>query len=186
MKRRNIIVTGAVLAAVLAGLAATPWAWNFRRRVGSIRLYEHAVGQYMLKDVAGSRAAFEKLARRYADLPIGALAELKLAFLAYDEDRDLDQAETMFREFLERRPDGVMFFPESPAPEYEGELALVAEFFLGRIAYDRGNIAEARSRFERITAKGRSKDGANLIVAEAKTILRRMNESGESGEGAGG
>jgi len=179
MKRRDIILMAVVIAAVLAGLAVTPWARSFRRRVAANRAYEHAVAAYMLSNIAESRATFQKLAREYPDFPIAALAELKLAFLAYDEDRDLDRAEALFGEFLETHPGGVMFFPESPALEYEGELALVAEFFLGRIAYDRGNMAKARSHFEGITVEGRSKDEANLIVAEARTILRRMNEGGE-------
>jgi len=185
MSGKSLVIVVGVVLALLAGLAMTPQAHDFRRRMAANKLYEHAVAEYMHSNIEESRSAFAEIAAKHEDLPIGALAELKLAFFAYDEDKDLDRAEALLEEFLERHPDGVMFFLEWPSDEYEGPLELVAEFLLGRIAYDRGNVAEARARYERIAADGRSKDPANLIVSEAKTLLRRMNESAQPGGSTG-
>ena len=181
MRRRSVIAV-VIVAVALVALAAwiSPPGRSLRRRVAANALYEHAVAAYMLSDIEESRAGFAEIAQRYRDLPIGALAELKLAFFAYDEDKDIEGAEVMFRRFLQAHPEGITFFLESPAPEYEGELELVAEFFLGRIAQDRSRDREARRIFEAIVAKG-SRNEANLIVAETKTILRRMEEEDQQG-----
>ena len=174
---------------IAAGVAAGVIAWmsplgrGLRSRLAATKRYEGAVAAYMLEDVDRARALFGEVARDYPDLPIGALAELKIAFLAYDEERDPAGAERLFREFLEKHPETILHLPESPkAFEYYGELQLVAYFFLGRIAQDRGDPREARRWYDRVVETG-SVNPANYIIGETKTIIRRLDGAGGMGEG---
>ena len=117
------------------------------------------------------------MAQAYGDLPVGALADLKRAFLIYDEDGDLDRAEKLFIKFLDDHPEPVLHLPATPqAYEYFGELEVVAWFFLGKIAVDRSDPSAARIWFEKIVKTG-SRNPANSLVAATRSILRKMNAS---------
>lgn len=133
MIKRIVIIV--IVLAVVAAVSTT----DLRRKLRAQRLYEKAVAHYMLQRVDASEAAFRELADHYQDLSIGALAELKFTFIAYDQYDDLDRAEQLFLAFLQTHPDDVMYLSQLPLPDYEGELQLVAYYFLGRIAQDRGD-----------------------------------------------
>ena len=69
-----------------------------------------------------------------------------------------------------------MYVARWPSNDYEGELELVARFHLGCIAQDRHDAETAREYFRRIIASG-SRNPANLIIAETRSRLRRMDAS---------
>ena len=195
MTRRIVIV--AVIAAVAAAAWLSPPAQRLRRSLAARKLYSHAVSRYMIQDVTGAAGSFRTIAQQYGDLPIGAMAEIKLAFLAYDVDDDegpdshearrrrLDRAEALFRRYLDEHPQSVMYLSSSPLPDYEGELGLVAWYFLGRIAGDRGNTEEQRAWYEKIIDAG-SRNKGNMIVSKVTVLLRQMDEANaKQGEKAG-
>lgn len=164
------------IAVVVVAVVAAVCTAGLRRKLRAQRLYERAVAQYMLQRVDDSEATFHELAQHFGDLPIGALAELKIAFIAYDEHENLDRAEQLFHEFLDTHPQDVMYLSQAPLPDYEGELQLVAYYFLGRIAQDRGDTPGARRWFERIVTRG-SRNPGNMIVGETATLLRHMDDT---------
>jgi len=171
-------IAAALLLAVACGVAL-PAALKVRRASNAIRAYEAGVAAYMLYDVPKARHHFAQVARTYGDLPLGALAELKVAFLAYDEAGDLDEAQRLFEHYLDTHPQTVVHLPQTPQRfEYFGELELVAWYFLGRIADDRGDRAEARRWFERIVRTG-SRNPANFIVSETRLILKQADAPGD-------
>ena len=176
---RRIIVIVAVVAVV--ALAAWPGIRRFTRRLAAQRRYEHAFAAYMMSDVDESEKTFSDIARQYADLPIGVMAKLKVAFLAYDDRKDLDRAEALFTQVLDEHPDGALYLSDSPVPDYEGELELVAYYFLGLIARERGDARAARVWLERVANQG-SCNPANLIVAATSDLLRGMDADARKGE----
>ena len=176
---RRVIVIVAIVAAV--GLAASPGVKRFIRRLAAQRQYEHAFAAYMMSDVDEAEKTFSEIASKYADLPIGVMAKLKVAFLAYDERKDLDRAEALFTQVLDEHPDGVLYLSDSPVPDYEGELELVAHYFLGLIARERGDAAGARAWLEKVANQG-SCNPANLIVAATSDLLRGMDADARKGE----
>jgi len=114
------------------------------------------------------------------------MAQIKLAFLAYDEDDGedaaarrtrLDRAEGLFKQYLDEHRERVMYLSNSPMPDYEGELELVAWYFLGRIAGDRGSRAEQRRWYEKV-AGTESRNPGNMIVSKVRVLLREMDEAG--------
>ncbi|MFH0964824.1 MAG: tetratricopeptide repeat protein [Planctomycetota bacterium] len=185
MKAKRLILW-IVLAVLLVALLPPAFRAfsRARRRLAADRLYEKAIGHYMLERVDESLATFKEIASRYADLPLGALAQLKIAFLTYDQWHNLDKAESLFREFLDKHPDGVMYLSEVSLPDYDGELELVAYYFLGRIASDRGRPDEARAWFDKILARG-SANPANMIVGETTVLVRQMDEAARKQGGSG-
>jgi len=160
-------------SAVVVAAWFSPPARGLRRHFTVHDLYVQAVGAYMARDIEASRAIFSRIACDFGTLPVGALAELKVAFLVYDEDRDLERAESLFKAFLTRHPEGVVYVPQWPSNDYEGELELVAWFFLGQIAQERHRDAEALRCFNRVLEIG-SRNRANLIVAEVESRVRMM------------
>ena len=181
MRRASAIAVACSLLA-LAALAAwlAPAVRRYHRSVIASRLYDRAVASYMIENVDECEATFKEVAGRFGDLPIGAMAELKIAWLAYDQHQDLDRAETLFTAFLDKHPEGVLYLSDTPLPDYDGELETVAWYFLGRIAHDRGNVEVARSWFERVDQQG-SRNPANIVVGDTRAILRRMNEDERKG-----
>jgi hypothetical protein len=153
---------------------------GLNRYLAAEHLYEQAVSAYMAEDVNRAQSLFEDVATGYADLPIGALSELKVAFLVYEDRHDLDRAETLVRRFLEQRSQRVRYFADSPTSEYEGELDLVAYFLLARIAKARGDDEQTVHWLERIVQQG-SDNPANHIVAEADNQLRRVAQTTRKG-----
>lgn len=181
MKRRTITVLLVVLA-LLAGLWFAPPVRRFRRSYRAQQLYVHAIALYMVVKVDEAKDTLEKIADRYAELPIGAMARIKLAFLAYDDDDNetesqrqarLDRAERLFTQYLDDHPQSVLYLSNSPMPDYEGELELVAWYFLGRIARDRGNIDQALAWFHKVADTG-SENPSNMIVGKTNVLLREM------------
>lgn len=176
--KRFTVVT-AILVALLLAVAVIIMSWGtVGRRLTAKRLYQKAVAAYMLKQVDECEKLFEVIADRYGDLPIGALAELKIAFLSYDQHEDLNGAETLFLRFLKDHPDGVMYISDAPLPEYNGELELVAFYFLGKIAIERGDNQQGESWFKRIVKQG-SRNPANIMVGQTKALLQRMQEESQ-------
>ena len=181
-----------MVAVAVAAAWLSPPAKRLRRSLAARKLYTHAVSRYMIHDVDGAAGTFQTIARQYGDLPIGATARVKLAFLAYDADDDegpdshearrrrLDRAEALFRRYLDEHPQSVMYLSSSPLPDYEGELGLVAWYFLGRIAGDRGNTEEQRTWYEKIINAG-SRNQGNMIVSKVTVLLRQMDEANASG-----
>lgn len=193
MKRTGLIIVLIPAILVVAVWFSPPFR-RFRRSYRAQKLYVHAISLYMAKDVDGAARTFQTIAQRYADLPIGAMAQVKLAFLAYDADDDegpdshnartarLDRAEKLFKNYLHEHPHSVMYLSNSPMPDYEGELELVAWYFLGRIAEDRGNTAEQRVWYEKI-ASTESENPGNIIVSKVAVLLRETDEAARK-EGA--
>ena len=176
--KRFIAVT-AILVVLLSAVAVVVTSGGtFGRRLTAKRLYQKAVAAYMLKQVDECERLFEIIAERYDDLPIGALAELKIAFLSYDQHEDLNRAESLFHGFLKDHPDGVMYISDAPLPEYNGELELVAFYFLGKIAIERGDNEQGVSWFERIVKQG-SRNPANIMVGQTSALLQRMQEESQ-------
>ena len=180
--RRAVRISMACILVVLVGLAVrlAPAIRRYHRSVLATRLYDRAVASYMITDVDECEAIFEQIADLYGDLPIGAMAELKIAWLAYDQHQDLGRAEALFSAFLDKHPDGVLYLSETPLPDYEGELEIVAWYFLGRIARDRGDMEAARSWFQRVDERD-SRNPANIVVGETRAILRRMTDDQRKG-----
>lgn len=171
MRRATVVILIVVVA--VAAVLSLPSVRRFRRRLAGQKLYERAFAAYMLGDVERSETTFGEVASRYGDLAIGSMAQLKIAFMAYDEHKDADRAEELFRAFLDEHPDGLLRTLDSPLPDYEGELELVAYYFLGRIALDRGDTDAAREWLERIADRG-SCNPANVIVAASSDLLRKI------------
>lgn len=188
MARRRFISWGGPLLLVVAVAVALPAGLRVRRRSQASRAFEAAVAAYMFYDVEKAKRLFADVAVAYGDLPIGALAELKVAFLTYDEDGDLDRAEALLLRFCETHPQTVLHLPQTAQRfEYFGEVDLVAWFLLGKIAADRGRGTEARQWFERVVETG-SRNPANYIVAESRSMLRgkaRKHEGTEARRGMG-
>ena len=167
--RRILFTLGGVVAlvAVAAGLLVLS---GEARTAAAQNLYEHAVARYMLNDVNDCEIALRKVARNYPDLALGALAQLKLAFLAYDERGDIEGSRAQFQRYLDDHPESVMYLSRAPLPEYEGELELVAYYYLGRIAQQQGQADVASKWFEKIIQQG-SQNPANMIVGETRVLL---------------
>ena len=178
-RRRIILWLGLVpVAAVAVGVLLSGWL-HLRRHARAIEAFDAATAAYMMYDVAKAKALFDQVARDYEELPVGALAELKVAFLVYDEAGDLDEAERLFVRFLETHRETVLHLPQTPQQfEYHGELELVAWHFLGRIAKDRGRPDEAHRWFQRIVETG-SRNPANYIVSEARATVARARRAEE-------
>lgn len=181
--RRSVAILIACILLILAGLAVRfgPAVRSYHRSVTASHLYDCAVAYYMIRKVDECETTFAEIANLYGDLPIGAMAELKIAWLAYDQHRDLDRAEALFSAFLQNHPQGVLYLSDTPLPDYDGELETVAWYFLGRIARDRGNAEAARSWFERVDKAG-SRNPANIVVGDTRAILRRMTEDEPNGD----
>jgi len=166
-----------MLAAVVIGGVLCPAWLTLRRHTRALAAFNSAVATYMMYDVGKARQMFSDVARDYEDLSIGALADLKAAFLVYDEQKDLDEAERLFKRFLEDHPETLLHLPETPENfEYHGELQLVAWYFLGQIAEDHGHAEDANRWFRRITDAG-SRNPANYIVSEARAIVARKQRA---------
>ena len=192
---RRIVIAVVIVAVAAVAVWLTPPAQHLRRKLAARKLYTHAVSRYMIQDVEGAAETFRTIARQYGDLPLGAMAEIKLAFLEYDADDDegphdtearnarLDRAEALFRRYLDEHPHSVMYLSSSPLPDYEGELELVAWYFLGRIAGDRGNTQEQCAWYQRIVETG-SRNKGNMIVSKVTVLLRQMDQphQGEGGQ----
>ena len=177
-RQRKIILFGLVSAVVFIGAVVCPAWWILRRHAQAHAAFNAATAAYMMYDVEKARQMFSKMARDYDDLSIGALADLKAAFLIYDEQGDLNEAERLFRRFLKDHPGTLMHLPQTPDNfEYHGELQLVAWYFLGRIAEDHGREEEAYRWFTSITDAG-SRNPANYIVSEARAIVARRQRVG--------
>ncbi len=174
-KKKGLILRFAVVSAIVIVLvSALSVAWSVRRHAKAIDDYESAAAAYMFYDAGKAMSLFRQVAAEYADLPIGALAELKYAFLVYDEERDRVRARKLFAAFNEKHPDPVLHLPQPPQRfEYFGDVRLVAWYFLARIAQDEGATAEARSWLEKIVDTG-SSNPSNFILAEAKETLKGM------------
>jgi len=172
--KRKYVWVGTVIAVTVAVGLLTPRVLGIHRLRGAIAHYETAAAAYMLYDVEKAKQLFEEVATEYSDLPIGAMAELKHAFLVYDEDGDREEARELFERFDARHPDPVLHLPLTPQRfEYFGDVRLVAWYFLGKIAQDEGNASEARSWFEKVAKTG-SSNPSNFILAESKAILMKM------------
>ena len=189
MRRAPLIAVGLLLAG--AALWWSPPARRLRSAAAAQRLYGHAVSLYMINDLDGAAHAFRTIAERYHHLPIGAMARLKLAFLVYDADDNetpaaratrLDRAEELFNAYLGEHPQSVMYLSNSPMPDYEGELEIVAWYFLGRIAGDRGDTGRRRMWYEKV-ARTKSRNPGNMIVSKVTVLLREMDHDGAN-EGA--
>ncbi len=169
------------LAPVIAVVVGALWiAWStLSRHTRAIDDYESAVAAYMMYDVEEAKRLMTEVSREYGDLPIGALAELKTAFLVYDDGGDLDEAERRFQRYLDTHPDTVLHLPQTPEDfEYYGELQLVAWYFLGRIAEDRGQRDRAVGFFARVAEAG-SRNPANFVVSDARSFIERFEREGE-------
>ena len=165
----------AVTAIVVLGSAIG--TRGLRRQLTAERRYEQAIAAYMNQQPQRSLELFEDVAEEFSDLPVGALCQLKVAFLLYADHGNLQQAESLFRAYLDTHPKTVFFVADSPVAEYEGELELIAYYFLGRIAQDRGNLTQARRWFDKIVNAG-SRNPGNYIVSEAKSAVREMASEG--------
>lgn len=172
--RRKYVWIGAVIAVAVAAGFLTPRVLGIHRLRGAIAHYETAAAAYMFYDVEKAKLKFKEVATKYGDLPVGAMAELKYAFLVYDEDGDREGARELFERFDKMHPDPVLHLPLTPQRfEYFGDVRLVAWYFLGKIAQDEGNASEARSWFEKVAKTG-SSNPSNFILAESKAILMKM------------
>jgi tetratricopeptide (TPR) repeat protein len=170
-KSRNLWAAAAI--AVVVGLLL-PRVLGIQRLRRAIEAYEAAAAAYMFYDVDQAKQLFKEVAAEYGDLPLGDMAELKYAFLVYDEDGDRDGARELFERFDEAHPDPVLHLPQTPQRfEYFGDVRLVAWYFLGRISQDEGNAAEARAWFEKVEKTG-SRNPSNFILAESTAILGKM------------
>ncbi len=167
----RVLVSVAIVLGIVVGVLVP--AHRVQRRVAATQHYDRAVAAYMMSDVAAARMLLAEVAQIYPDLSIGVLAKLKIAFLCYDE-QDLEQASELFSRFLKEHPERIVHLPETPSREYFGELDLVAWFFLAKISRDRGDHETAHDWFKRILKTG-SKNPANIIIAETRSIVRRWN-----------
>jgi tetratricopeptide (TPR) repeat protein len=170
-KRKNLWAGAAI--AIVVGLLF-PRVLGVQRLRRAILEYEAAAAAYMFYDVDQAKHLFKEVAAEYGDLPLGDMAELKYAFLVYDDDGDREGARALFKRFADTHPDPVLHLPLTPQPfEYFGDVRLVAWYFLGKISQDEGNAAEARAWFEKVEKTG-SSNPSNFILAESKAILGKM------------
>ena len=152
-------------------------ATQARRRAAATRRYDRAVAAYMMADVTEARQRFLDVARDFEGLSVAALAELKVAFMAYDDGAVVD-AKAQFEQFLQRHPEPVVHTPESPRRDYFGNLRIVATYFLGRIAEDRGAPEAARAWYER-TLEEVDRNPGNIIIASTRDRLRLLADASE-------
>lgn len=183
MIKRLLVVVIPAIAFLFLMLWALGSKGGVRYRIAANEHYDKAVAAYMFGDVGGAHTLFAEVARDYPDLSISPLAELKQAFLVYDEDKDVDRAKALFNKFLEDHPATIIHLPDWPREghEYYGELQLVAYFFLGRIAHDRSDLSEARRWYEHIIETG-SRNPANYIVAQCRSFLDSIDRLKKMGD----